>query len=79
VPFVQATDVTDASEDASLQAWAMINGCDHPRGGLTGPNTDGTGLYLHVNGAGVTSLQRVTLGAVDSGGIGFRVLRIPNS
>lgn len=39
---------------------------------------DDTALLVRRNLAGVFSLQRVTQGAVDSGGAGFRVLRIPN-
>lgn len=40
--------------------------------GLSGAST--TGLLLYENG----TLQRVTVGVADSGGAGFRVLRIPN-
>jgi hypothetical protein len=40
--------------------------------GLSGAST--TGLLIYENG----SSKRVTVGAADSGGAGFRVLRIPN-
>jgi hypothetical protein len=37
-----------------------------------------TALLLRRNIGGVFSLARVTMGAPDSGGVGFRVLRVPN-
>jgi hypothetical protein len=36
-------------------------------------------VYLAWNNAGNITLQQVTVGAVDSGGAGFRLLRIPNT
>lgn len=41
------------------------------------PASATTALYLKINN-GATSLQQVTLGAVDSGGTGYKVLRVPN-
>lgn len=75
----QAVDVTDATEDASAQVWAMVNGTltrvvDFQATG----GTDTTGMFLLVNRGGTVSLQRVVLGAADSGGAGFRVLRVSN-
>lgn len=37
-----------------------------------------TMILIGVNRAGVKSLQRVTLGIADSGGVGFKLLRLPN-
>jgi hypothetical protein len=37
-----------------------------------------TALLLRRNVGGTLSLQRVSMGAVDSGGTGFKVLRVPN-
>lgn len=37
-----------------------------------------TSMQLQVNNSGGVSLQTVTLGAADSGGSGFRALRVPN-
>lgn len=37
-----------------------------------------TGLLVLVNRAGVFSLDPVTIGAADSGGAGYKVLRVPN-
>lgn len=37
-----------------------------------------TTLLVLVNRAAVKTLDRVTIGAADSGGVGFRVLRVPN-
>lgn len=35
-------------------------------------------LLVRRNVGGTLSLQRVSMGAVDSGGVGFKVLRVPN-
>lgn len=40
------------------------------------PGSSETGMLLYDTDAG--TLQRVTIGAADSGGTGFRVLRVPN-
>ncbi len=46
---------------------------------LVPPPADGdTGMLLRRQLAGVETLQQVTMGAVDSGGAGFRLLRVPN-
>lgn len=37
-----------------------------------------TALLLRCNDGGVYTLQRVTMGADDSGGAGYRLLRVPN-
>jgi len=43
------------------------------------PTVDGSvGLLLSVQDAGVITVQQVSVGAADSGGVGFRLLRIPN-
>jgi hypothetical protein len=45
--------------------------------GVIGGNE--TSVFLAWNNAGNISLQQVTVGAADSGGSGFRLLRIPNT
>lgn len=35
-------------------------------------------LHVRVNRAGVITLSQVSIGAVDSGGAGYRVMRVPN-
>lgn len=46
---------------------------------LTSTIADGeTGLLLRRNVGGTYSLQRVSMGAVDSGGTGYRLLRVAN-
>lgn len=45
--------------------------------GLIGGNQ--TSLYLAWNNGGTITLQQVVVGAADSGGTGFRLLRIPNT
>ena len=42
------------------------------------PSPGETSMYLLTNNGTTTSLQRVTLGAADSGGTGFKALRVPN-
>ena len=45
----------------------------------TAPADTNTSMMVSVNRAGVvTNVQRVTIGASDSGGVGFRLLRVPN-
>ena len=39
---------------------------------------DATALLIRRNLSGTLTLQRVTMGGVDSGGTGYRVLRVPN-
>jgi hypothetical protein len=40
--------------------------------------TNETALLLSTNNAGTVALRRVSVGATNSGGTGFRVLRVPN-
>lgn len=42
------------------------------------PASDETEMLLLVNNSGVTTIRRVSIGANDSGGAGFAVLRVPN-
>jgi hypothetical protein len=42
------------------------------------PGAAEAALLLQVNDGAVTSVRRVTVGAVDSGGAGYRLLRVPN-
>lgn len=37
-----------------------------------------TAMLVRVNRSGVYSLDRVTIGAADSGGAGYKALRVPN-
>lgn len=45
--------------------------------GVVGGNQ--TSVFLAWNNAGTITLKQIVVGAVDSGGSGFRVLRIPNT
>jgi hypothetical protein len=46
---------------------------------LVPPNVNGeTAMLLTVRDGGVNTLQQVTVGAADSGGVGFRALVVPN-
>lgn len=42
------------------------------------PASGNSAILVSVNDGAVTSLRRVSVGAVDSGGTGFRLLRVPN-
>lgn len=42
------------------------------------PASGETGMYLLTNVGGTISMQKVTMGAADSGGTGYKVLRVPN-
>jgi len=42
------------------------------------PMKDDTALLIRRNSRGVSKLQPVIMGAPDSGGAGYRVLRIPH-
>lgn len=71
------TDVTAASEDGDLVVKTMVAGTlsEIARFSRTATATH-TGLMIwDVDNAAV---ERVTVGAADSGGVGFKVLRIPN-
>jgi hypothetical protein len=60
------------------------NGTDQEKGGvdvvefISNPASNKTGMLLLVNNGTVTSVQEVTIGESNSGGSGFRVLRVPN-
>jgi len=43
------------------------------------PSTDTTSLLLRVNKGGFMYTSRVEVGGVDSGGTGYRILRVPNA
>lgn len=47
-------------------------------GAVAGTAAGQTGVLLWVNIAGTPTLSRVEVGAADSGGVGYRVLRVPN-
>lgn len=46
---------------------------------LSAPTDGLTALLVRVNTGGVFTLERVSIGAADSGGTGFRLLCIPNA
>lgn len=43
------------------------------------PSSGNVGLMVFVHDGSVQSLRRVSVGAADSGGSGFRILRVPNN
>ena len=60
------------------------NGTTLEKGGVdvaeftSAPASGETGMYLLTNVGGTISMQKVTMGAADSGGTGYKVLRVPN-
>lgn len=67
-----ATAATAAAAQADAAADAL-------EAALPAPALDNeAGLLLQVRVSGVTTTRQVTVGAADSGGTGFRILRVPN-
>jgi hypothetical protein len=57
--------------------WQMsLGGTEHLR--LATPASDETGLLIRVDRSGAQSLSRVSIGAADSAGAGYRALRVAN-
>lgn len=75
----QIIDPTAGSEDGAVQLFNKIGGADVQVMQIRDATVDtNTAMFLLVNTAGTVSLRRVTVGAADSGGAGFRVLRVAN-
>lgn len=66
-----------ANTDTLFAFWAGTISADAFQLSTTIADTE-TSMLVRRNLAGVYSLQRVSVGATDSGGSGFKVLRIPN-
>lgn len=60
----------------SLGVGAALNGL--PYGEFRTPAANETSLLTRVDRSGVLSFSRVSIGAADSGGAGFRLLRVTN-
>lgn len=72
----------ETDEDTGL-FWQATNALGFAIGGnegarLSEPAADETALLVRRNLGGTLSLQRVSMGTTDSGGTGFRLLRVPN-
>lgn len=72
------TDTTAGSEDSAMrvqyeEAGALVVGAQ-----LTVPADTETALLVRRNVGGALTLQRVSMGTMDSGGAGFKLLRVPN-
>lgn len=81
------TQVTDTSGDQSNAVYGhpnAVNQYDQINGKLrvdaknVGYAAGDTALMIGLNNGTVTSVKRVSVGAADSGGTGFRVLRVTN-
>lgn len=73
------TNVTALSLESKVDFKILV--ANAPAAGLTlqAPGTGETAAVLLVNIGGTITAEVVTLGAVDSGGTGFRALVVPNS
>jgi hypothetical protein len=72
------SDTTTGGAASGILTIANYNTDVATFGGTDGGNED-TYLKLRYHAGGVNKgVSRVTVGAVDSGGTGFRVLRVPN-
>ena len=60
----------------SLGVGASVDG--NAQGEFRTPGANEAALLLRVDRAGVVGFSRVSIGAVDSGGVGFRLLRVAN-
>ena len=73
------SSVTDGSEGAKLQLFQMINGTLTRSVEFSDTMSSAqTGMFLLRNNGTDTLIKRVTMGAADSGGTGYRMLRIDN-
>lgn len=71
-------DATNTSEDGALQLYAMMAGTLTQAISIEAPGTNQAALYLYTDRAGTKTLQRVKVGAADSGGTGQRLLTVDN-
>lgn len=68
--------VVSSKIDGRFQVHDNTSGNTHLQ--MSNPADGETTLLLRRNVAGVFALVRVSMGAVDSGGAGFKLLRVPN-
>lgn len=69
-----AWDTTAANQDSKAVISAAEDGVETDVAEFRAPGVGETGLLLLHNG----SMKRVTVGAADSGGVGYRLLRVTN-
>lgn len=74
-----ATNVTDGTEGGQLDFFIQDNGTLSVMQRLAAPSVNSSTFFMiGVRDGGVNTLQRVSVGANDSGGAGARVLTVPN-
>lgn len=73
-----ATDVTGASEEGSLSLKVMVAGAAATEALKVDSSVAAGETRLLLYDVDNATMERVTVGAADSGGAGFKVLRIPN-
>lgn len=68
--FLRAASALDIGATGSTTPSVRVN--------TTDPADGATALLVRRNVGGTLTLQTVSMGATDSGGVGFKVLRVPN-
>jgi hypothetical protein len=72
-------DPTDGSEDGEIDLYAQVAGTlTKVAAFLAAAPVNTTSMFLLVNNGTTSALQRVAVGAADSGGTGYRMLRVVN-
>ncbi len=69
---------TNSSEAGAYSVWVMVAGALTKVGQFDPPANGQTALHILGNRGGTFTLDPVTHGTTDSGGSGFKVLRVPN-
>lgn len=77
-PSAELLDATAGSEDSQYTLSLLRAGSEENTFRLALPAAGETAAFLLVNRAGVFTLDRIALGAADSGGVGFKALVVPN-
>lgn len=76
---ILSVGVADAVLSASTNVFLRANAGKNMAQFNEPPTANTTALVLRMNKGGFMYTSRVELGAVDSGGSGYRILRVPNS
>lgn len=61
-----------------IRTQSIYNGTQEVIRTTSSPGVNSTGMLLYVNGDGTTSIRQVLVGLPDSGGTGYRALRVSN-
>lgn len=75
---VVADTVTAGAERGRVRLAHTVNGALVTGLDVAEPGADQTAILIRVDRAGVKTVDRVVLGAADSGGVGFKALVVAN-